>query len=231
MAFSLNQEARSSLSIFTGKREEFPPPQDGRAPLLAPAFCKNTSKHRQSRQATAVPNFHAPLAARPACLLRANEVLTAKALVSPRPTFSQGLEQRVEVPHMGEAGAAVTAPIFPTPTSITSLRLHLLPGTCPGPGAAGAGKGRAGAGRSVYIASNRGVGAAASPRDTKRREAAEAASFPFRGSGGPHGFPAGRGTGLCAPGSALRPLSARPEKTRPGLGKHRAGDRVDVSPR
>lgn len=57
MALGLNPEVRSGWSPFTCKREEFPPSQDSRAPLLAPPLCKKIPEHRQRHQMTAVPNF------------------------------------------------------------------------------------------------------------------------------------------------------------------------------
>lgn len=128
---------------------------------MSPCLLQGTPEHKRGLQATAVPNFPAPRMARPTALLDAEEVLTANAPVSPRCIPSPG-------PHRGEAGGAVTTLITP------SSHFHHLPTAAPPfqPGAAGAGKGRAGAGRSVYIASRRGAGAAASPRDTERREAA-----------------------------------------------------------
>lgn len=82
MALDSNHGAHSGWFPLMGKKEEFPPPQDSGAPLLAPAFCKKTLEHIQSRQATAIPTSRLGLA-RPTGLLRANKVRT-DAQVSPR---------------------------------------------------------------------------------------------------------------------------------------------------
>lgn len=176
-----------------------------------------------------------PVVARacPASLLGTKKVCLADAHISLWSTASHGrAEGRRSTSGKSRWGSY-------SPCNTPNSHFHHLPSAAPPfwdvhwAGAARAGKGRLGAGRSLYIASRRGVGAAASQQDTERRKAASAASRPslprFQR------FPAvslrSEAFLRCAPGGALSPLSEPLEETSPGLGKCRAGVRVEVFPR